>query len=144
MTTLLRFCESPPESVTCVVDGPSLGVSQDCTRIVFYNEAFLREGVERVLADGAARIVVDGTYKTNVQRLVLVGLGGLCLLNDGGHIRNRWVPWLFCLTHSEDEVAYRVVLEQFLAYGTQHYHIDMAPLIKDCYVDGMGGAENAL
>jgi len=144
VATLRAFCANPKAPVTCVLNDADLVVNADVTRIVFYHDAFLREGIQRLLKDRVARIVVDGTYKTNVQRLVLVGLGGLYLVNENGHIHNRWVPWMFCLSDSEDEEAYTAVVQQFLAFGRTNFEIDLAPMIQDAYVDGMGGAHNAL
>ena len=111
--TMERFCAHPPPAVT-VMPGSMLELTPTRTQIVFYNAELLAEALARIVKDGKVKLVADGTYKTNKQRLVLVGLGAVYLVVEGDRVHNRFVPLMFCLADAEDHLAYASVIEALL------------------------------
>ena len=102
--TMRRFCAKPPAPIE--VDRERLQLDDDVTRVAFWNHKFLAAELDRVEAFGQVKLVLDGTYKTNAQRLVLLGIGAVHLVVDGDRVHNRLVPMMFMLAHTEDTDAY--------------------------------------
>jgi hypothetical protein len=137
-----RFCERPPPNVDVVLHG--LALEETCTRVVFYNAAFLEEALNRIKTQGGAKLVVDGTYKTNIGKLVLVGVGSVHLVVERGIVHNRFAPLMFMLSDSEDGDAYGQLLDTLLSEAVVVFGVDLEDLVEDIYSDGSGGAEKAI
>ena len=140
--TMERFCASPPANVDVVLHGMLL--EEHCTRVVFYNHAFLEEALNRIKTQGGAKLVVDGTFKTNIGKLVLVGVGAVHLVVEKGIVHNRYVPLMFMLSDAEDGDAYGQLLDTLLSEAVVVFGVNMEDLVEDIYSDGSGGAENAI
>ena len=90
--TLKRFMLNPPVPVS-VEPPPVSNVSADRVRIVFYNDELMRHAMQNfVRGTSGLKIVMDGTYKTNIQRLVLVGAGFVFVVNENDKVHNRFIP----------------------------------------------------
>jgi len=87
---------------------------------------------------------MDGTFKTNIQGLVLVGVGGVYLVAEGNTVHNRWVLLMCALCASEDGLAYETVLRALIHVAKERKDMDLAPMVLDVYVDGHGGAAGAI
>ena len=143
--TMRRFCENPPDGVS-ILDGPEPQVTEHRTRIGFYNKKFLAEALQRIKTQGGVKLVADGTYKTNIQRLVLVCVGAVYLVPDKNEVHNRFVPLMFAVTDAEDHEAYELVLDGLVRVAADELGISrdaFKAMITDIYVDGSGGAEKA-
>ena len=144
VASLRRFIANPPAPVS-IEPAPVSVASEDIVRVVFYNRELLDHAMHRfVQGRGSLKLVADGTYNTNVQKLVVVCVGLVFVVNDKGRVHNRFIPLTNVLANRENEDAYAVAMQMLLDYGRTALGEDIAEQITDIYIDGHGGAENAV
>ena len=89
---------------------------------------------------------MDTTFNTNVQDLLLTGVGPTGLLCNGDLPSMRWVPAACVLAHAEDTEAYALAIETYLGEHARRIASErpVKARVSDVWLDGSGGSARAV
>jgi len=140
--SMKAFCKDPPKGTRIWLDESI--VDEKTVRIAFSVNALTPKATE-LQKSGDVFWVMDGTFNTNLQGLVLIGVGPAGIGIERNLPTMKALPYSFVIASAEDAEACKLAIRQALFLHNELVpDNDLRSRLKDACVDGSGGFANAL